>query len=235
MVSTTRISSTIDSSKSTLASFDTHDTFDEGDTNLVTASYEHPPSPSENMPTHESTSPLPTPSCQPSNPSSPPLKDPLEMTLQQLVQENLIELPPITYFEEIYFKPHWYKDDEYYAYHRCKGHLISTCTHFKRVIKNLEYCGKIGLDKTNSSNPLILPSSPSPSPYNTTIHLTSPNPISLLPNTNHEPSAPINPPPTKDVIQGLLARVDLELSMVLDILVVETIDRLVNGLDEEMK
>jgi len=195
--------------------------FDKGDTNLANASYESPP-PSNQMPTHEPTSPIPTPSCdpnpsplvhQPSSPSSPcsinpSLKDSMEVLLEKLVQANLIELPLITPFGEIHYKPYWYKDNEYC--HRCKGHAISTCAQFKILVKNLEDCGKIVLDKINLSNPIILPSNPNPSPSNPIIPQSNqnPNPKPTTPSTLivHSLYFPSTHTLAKDVIQWLLAR-----------------------------
>jgi len=197
-------------------------TFDKGDTNLANVSYESPP-PSNHMPTHEPTSPILTPSCdpnhsplvhQPSSPSSPcspnlPPKDPLEITVQQLVQENLFELTPIEPFEENYIKPRWYNENHYCAYHRAKGHTTLNCAKLKRLIKNLIYCGKIN---PNPSNPIIPPSNPNPNMSNPIIPPSKQNP-----NHDHKPTTPstliIHPlyyssthTLAKDVIQWLLAR-----------------------------
>lgn len=76
---------------------------------------------------------------------------------------------------------------------------------------NLEDGGKIVLDKTNPSNSIIFPSSPSPNPSNPIIH-----PIS--PQSNHDPKpststiiihplyCPFTHTLAKDVIHWLLAR-----------------------------
>lgn len=63
--------------------------------------------------------------------------------------------PPILTLDPNAPKPNWYKDNEYYDYHRTNGHLTSRCIGLKHYIQDLikrgdiEISSKIGTNNKN--------------------------------------------------------------------------------------
>jgi len=191
--------------------------FDKGDTNL-----EWSP-PSNPMPTHEQTSPIPTPPCDPnpsplippsSKPPSPSLpsspsysnpspKDAAKIVLQRMLEAQLIKLPEVKPCEESLYYEH-----DYCAYHRAKGHNTNKCLIFVPIVYKV-YQHTMGNHATSSKSHVSPPSNPNPNPNPS-------NPI--IPQPNHDPNPttpstliihPLYCPYThtlaKDVIHWLLA------------------------------
>jgi len=179
-------------------------TFDKGDTNLANASYEWPP-PSNPMPTHEPTSPIPTPPCDPipspliplpSKPPSPPLpsspchsnpspKDVAEIVLQRMLEAKIIELPDVKPCEE---NP--YDEHDYCVYHRTKGHDTNKYPIFVPIFYKVY---RYTIREQYISNLIIPPSNPNPNPTPSTLII-------------HPLYCPYTHTLMKDVIHWLLAR-----------------------------
>lgn len=79
-----------------------------------------------------------------------PLGEPLESAFKKLVAKKIITIPNNPPHEPR-VKPNWWNDDEYYEYHKSKGHKIGNFNKLRNIIQDLIDRGDIEVDGHTSN------------------------------------------------------------------------------------
>lgn len=89
---------------------------------------------------------------QPTPRNYTPLGEPLDVIFEKLTKENLIKFPPTQQIDPGQSKVVWYKDNEYYKFHRVKGHTTLRCMKLKDYVQDLINWKEITVGAQTSPN-----------------------------------------------------------------------------------
>ncbi len=108
--------------------------------------------------------------------------EPLDAIFEKLAKDNLIRCPQIQPLEPNQSTASWYKDNEFYKFHRVKGHTTLKCMQLKDYVQDLINQKEITVGAQTLPNVGLMIYQNAFSPHNTNIGKAPTNTPANKPN-----------------------------------------------------